>query len=78
LWDGDRAPLNELDLDTVCRALYVGYEVEDGPEEKILKQYQEQNEFKSKFPKTEYHDGHLDGIRITLDVFNIQVKGINC
>jgi hypothetical protein len=31
LWDGNRQCLNELDLDTVIRALYVGYEIEESP-----------------------------------------------
>jgi DNA-binding transcriptional MerR regulator len=48
LWDGDRAPLNELDLDTVCRALYQGYEIEAGPEEKVLDFY---NNAKNRYEK---------------------------
>ncbi|MCM3763481.1 hypothetical protein [Neobacillus niacini] len=78
LWEGERSVLNDLDIDTVCRALYVGYEVEPGPEEKLLKHFQDQGVFKKKYPATEYHSGHMDGIRLTLDLLNIQIKGINC
>ncbi|MBO0961485.1 hypothetical protein J1P26_17400 [Neobacillus sp. MM2021_6] len=67
LWDGDRAPLNNLDLNTVCSALYVGYELEESPEEKVK----------------EYYDNLLvpDNkmiVRATLTLLNINIKGINC
>jgi hypothetical protein len=68
LWDGNRAALNNLDLDTVCAALYVGYEIEPGPEEKILDLY--------KF----YSDNGIasEVIEEVLGIFEIPIKGINC
>ncbi|MFJ5713157.1 hypothetical protein [Neobacillus sp. NPDC093127] len=68
LWDGNRAPLNDLDLDTVCKALYVGYEIEEGPEEKIKAVYDANNHL----PSLQF------GIRYTLKTLNVQIKGINC
>jgi len=78
LWDGKRQVLNDQDLDLIIRALYVGYEIEPGPEEKLKSHYVEQAAFKKKYPNAEYHSGHMDGIRVTLDLFNIQIQGINC
>lgn len=39
IWTGERKYLNDFDLDTVCSALYIGYEIEQGPEEKVLEYY---------------------------------------
>jgi argonaute-like protein implicated in RNA metabolism and viral defense len=83
IWDGDRAPLNELDLDTVCRALYVGYEIEAGPEEKVLDYFLKGQKIKDEFiasenPNSAYIVGNLDGVKDTLNLLNIQIKGINC
>ncbi|WHY75730.1 hypothetical protein QNH20_16560 [Neobacillus sp. WH10] len=68
LWEGKRAPLNDLDLDTVCTSLYVGYELEPSPEDKVLNLY--------KF----YSDNGLarEVIEEVLESFNVQIKGINC
>jgi hypothetical protein len=67
LFDGERAPLNDLDLDTVCSALYVGYEIEPGPEEKILSFYE-----------ANAKNCHIEfAVRQTLKLLNIQIPGIN-
>ncbi|WP_251468037.1 hypothetical protein [Neobacillus mesonae] len=68
LWDDKTAPLNDLDLDTVCQALYVGYEVEPGPEEKVINFY----EANAANPAIEF------AVRQTLKLLNYQIKGINC
>jgi hypothetical protein len=68
LWDGNRAPLNDLDLDDVCRALYVGYEVETDPEEKIVDLYES-------YPPEGSYRALINEVLSTL---NIQIKGINC
>jgi len=67
LWEGNRKPLNDLDLETINCALYVGYEVEESPEEKVK----------------EYYDYLLvpDNkmiVKATLTLLNIYIKGINC
>jgi hypothetical protein len=74
LWEGDRSQLNDLDLDTVCSALYVGYEIEQGPEEKIIEYFQ------SLDTSREFSEGWHKSIAITktLNLLNIQIKGINC
>jgi hypothetical protein len=67
LWEGKRKALNDLDLETVNIALYVGYEVEPGPEEKVLEYY---NELEHGFAR--------GAVTVTLNILNIQIKGINC
>jgi hypothetical protein len=66
LFDGKRKPLNDLDLDTLCRALYVGYELEPSPEEQVLKIY--------KF----YRDNGFarEVIEEVLAALNVEIKGI--
>jgi hypothetical protein len=81
LFTGKREPLNNMELDTLIRALYVGYELEPSPEEKLAKIFHEAKDFYKKHmvgPSGSFHAGQLEGIVITLDLFNIQVKGVNC
>jgi hypothetical protein len=64
LWDGNRKPLNDLDIETINLALYVGYEIEPGPEDKVL----------------EYYQNNMDAapvIEDVLNLLNIYIPGIN-
>jgi hypothetical protein len=67
LWDSKRAPLNNLDLDTICRALYVGFEIEASPEDNAREFYNE---------VVVHGYGYI--IRHTLNLLNIKISGINC
>jgi hypothetical protein len=81
LFSDEEAPLNHLQLDTLIQALYIGFEVEPSPEEKITKIYKEAQGFYKKYiaeASGSFHAGQLEGIRITLDLFNHKVKGVNC
>lgn len=71
LWTDKQAELNDMDLNTLCTALYVGYEIEPGPEEKIL------NHFNG-VRGDNYGIGFREGIKVALANFNIQIQGINC
>lgn len=70
LWEGDRAALNKLELDALCTALYVGYEVEPGPEEKVFHFYVQVMKFGG--------HGQADVIKQTLNLLGKEIKGINC
>jgi hypothetical protein len=70
LWDGDRQPLNDLDLDTVIRALYVGFEIEPSPEAKVREYY-----VNMLFANGETY---AEIIKCTLDLLGTKVEGINC
>lgn len=68
----DDSPLNGLALDTLIRALYIGYEVEQTPEEKLLYCYAETSSINEDF-----REGYRAGIEGTLKILNIKIKGIN-
>lgn len=74
LWTEKREALNDIDLETLNVALYVGYEVEKDPEEKVIEFYQSldtSREFSA--------DWHISiAVTKTLDLLNIKIKGINC
>lgn len=82
-WENESAPLNELSLDTLIRALYIGYEVEQTPEDSVLELYKEaehhenENAKERHYQNTQYWSGCKRGIRDTLNTLNIKIKGIN-
>ena len=68
------AELNKLGLtlDQLIRALYIGYTVEETTEEKLLYCYSETSSINEDF-----REGYRAGIRGTLKILNIEIKGIN-
>lgn len=74
-WLGIYAPLKNLSVDTLIRILYIGYEVEQTPEEKIIDAYEESE--RRAYDGSEYHDGFADGISYTLNTLDKKIKGIN-
>lgn len=76
IFSGDEAPLNEVDLDTFIRALYVGYEIEKSSEEKLADIYKNHKGRPSIKPA--WNEGVTKGIELTLKTLNIKVPGINC
>ncbi|WP_066316846.1 hypothetical protein [Bacillus sp. FJAT-29814] len=65
LWEGKCQALNDLGLKEINIALYVGYEIEKGPEEMVYDYYLKNIE-----------RGPV--IENVLNLLNIQIKGINC
>lgn len=66
----------ELRVDTIARALYVGYEIIEEDQEVVIteKKRQEFRELqKTPIGEADYHDGVVD----TLNFFGITIKGIN-
>jgi hypothetical protein len=74
LWEGKCQALNDLGLKEINIALYVGYEIEPGPEEKVLVFYRSLN------PSREFSaEWHMSvAVTKTLNLLNVQIKGINC
>lgn len=75
--------LNELSLEQMAIALYVGYEVEETPEEKLLNvwqstwdEYNRITDFQNR-PGGGYENGFAKGIEKAIDILGIQIKGIN-
>jgi hypothetical protein len=69
LWEGKREVLNDQDLDLIIRALYIGYEVEPGPEEKVLEYFEKLN-------NKSLSSGRVIVIDV-LNLLNIYITGIN-
>ena len=83
-WNSERRkPLNDLSLEEMTTAIFVGYEIEEQvkfPEEvsegEVNQLVAVFNKHKNS-PMFSYGDGVKDGIIRTLAHLNIQVKGIN-
>lgn len=75
--------LIKLSTDTLIRALYIGYEVEQTVEEQLLQLVKENKESHDNAIKLDDRDesmwasGKLKGIKETLDIIGMKVKGIN-
>src|SRR5690606_7015293 len=70
--------LHSLELETLMAAFVNGYEIEETPEEKLLKYYKNEANFQY---REDYGDGHRDGIltgiESTLNILGIKIEGIN-
>jgi hypothetical protein len=78
--DGTEA-LNGMPLDMLISALYVGYEIEKSPEEKLADYYKQAlTNFRlaSDWEEKEKYRWELFGINATLDILGINLKGVNC
>lgn len=67
-WINKYAPLTELDLDTVIKALYIGYEVQT-PEKKLVELFNK--------TRTLGVPAYTNGIKDTLNTLGITIPGIN-
>lgn len=72
-WSADRVALNQLDLDTVIRALYIGYERKLTKEELVKEYYRDQ------FVNTPINkqDKATSAIIKTLNFLGVQIEGVN-
>jgi hypothetical protein len=73
-WVEETAALNGLPFMTLANALINGYEIEASPEEKIENWYRSLGHY----PNGHYVEGVKEGIKKTLDILNIKLKGVNC
>lgn len=81
-WGSYFAPLNEVGMDALCRALYVGYEVIE--EEQVVTVTEEMREGLLKalrYPMgkelEQWDEGFAAGMKSTLEQLGIAIKGIN-
>lgn len=63
--------IQDMNFDSLAIALYDSYEVEKTPDEKLV-EYYNKNEL-----GTKVNDGVIEGIRKTLEILDLKVKGIN-
>lgn len=71
-WFGKSEPLNDLNLDSLIRALYIGYEVEQTREEKLVQEY-----WQHKQKDVTAWGYYADGIKAAIDILDITIEGIN-
>ena len=69
--------LNELSYKEILRALYVGYETEETNEERLFTLFKEAQEKSMLEDEDNYGYGYCSGIKETLKILNIKIKGIN-
>lgn len=75
-WDS----VQQLGIGELCDALYIGYEVEETPEEIVRKNYSnvlKNIEYLSGGGKAEYWKGVNEGVISTLKTLNIKIEGVN-
>ena len=71
-WKGENYKhLNELSLEDMAIALYVGYQVEESPEEKLLNLY-------GYYIENSDNGIEEDVIETVLEILGIKIEGINC
>lgn len=79
-WEGGCEGINGMDIFDLCKALFVGYELEETPEEKILESYKNAVELLdsklNNLPEG-YMQGTKDCTEFILDTLGIKIKGIN-
>ena len=70
--------LNELRLSQLAECLFLGYEVEETVEDKILENYKELSDLRTNDEYSEgYKNGYLHATKSILNKYNIKIEGIN-
>lgn len=75
-WVNEYSDFNGMPLDTLVRAIYIGYEVEETREEKVQRQFLNPIGFYDKEndnPQTIYRKG----MQFVLEAFEIKIPGVN-
>ena len=70
-WTGVCKPLNYIKLDVLIRALYIGYEVEETPKERVVRIYNTPNI--AMYNPNSYKAGVIDA----LNALNMKIEGVN-
>lgn len=78
-WVDDMSPLNDVSTKELLAVLFGEYEIEETPEEKILKIYKNYLELKDHFDDDVAKQAHgfLLGVNFTLQNLNVKIEGIN-
>lgn len=71
-WTEEFEPLNTLDFDTLARAIYIGFEVVQTPEEKVEEYYK-----KLLYSDDKHCKIMALSVRHTLSLLKIRIKGVN-
>lgn len=82
-WIGTSLALKELTLDTIIRALYSGYVVEETPEEQIKFLYEQADRnilaysLETESVDANWWHGYKHGMRDALNKLSVYIKGVN-
>jgi len=78
-WRDDFNVMRELSDDALFKALYVGYEIEETAEDKVLALWKENDCSRTHFDSKlfNYQKGVTETILKILDFYQIKIKGIN-
>lgn len=78
-WSENSQALESLSLDTLIKALYIGYEVEQTPHDKVRELYNEIDKaYTHTFPDaTSLRVFAKQAIKTTLDILGEEVEGVN-
>lgn len=80
-WTEEREILHTLDIELLAECLINGYEIEETPEEILLKEYNNAVETSKRNMPNTYNEGYWigfkDGIYETLKIKGEKIKGIN-
>lgn len=77
-WAEGARPLNNISLLVLAKILISGYEVEDSPEDILLKEYKSMNGACT--PKTEFGKSAIErrkGFLTALDILGVKIEGVN-
>jgi hypothetical protein len=77
VFPSDYDQLNQLDLDTLIRALYIGYEVEQTPEDKVREFFKEHWDKLVDLVDQQEAKTICVTIYKTLDLLGIKIEGVN-
>ncbi|WP_079516580.1 hypothetical protein [Rossellomorea marisflavi] len=69
-----RKAANTIPEEDFIKALYLGYTVEEAPEERLLERYRY---FRTVSDGIDYADGVADGIKMAAQILGHKVKGVN-
>jgi hypothetical protein len=73
-WSKERKALDELSIDKLNRAIYVGYTVQKTPEDKVRDWY---FRIKEATNGDDLHQVKLNAIECTLNTLGLKIKGVN-
>lgn len=82
-WCDGAESLNDLSVEDMAKALYIGYEVEETPEDKLLEKFGKGRveavaaELRKDSEEKSFCMGYGAGIVDALDTLGIKIKGIN-
>lgn len=74
--DEHKKRFGNLTFDELIRALYIGYEIEQTPEENVAEQYRNRSELFERFGNSEDF-GVMKGIEIVAKAFGLKIEGVD-